>query len=259
MIDGQELNRLIESLALPPGLPWLVTVIALLMSAWLRKRGGASRRSRHWQLLAGLGVIGSWAFSTHAVSSMLLAPLEADFADLDRPPPDAKAIVVLGGGAFRPRGADARGERLTRISIERLVGAARLARASGLPLLVAGGAAPSQHETSEAELMRRVLEDDLGIPVKWVEDRSRNTAQNARFAAQLLRQAGLDHVVLVTSAVHMKRAIAWFEREGLRIVAAPIGRLAGRRDRLGAWLPSADGAYECWLALHERVGFLLIR
>jgi len=48
-----------------------------------------------------------------------------------------------------------------------------------------------------------------------------NTAGNAAEVARLLRERGIGGVLLVTSALHMPRARAAFERAGLDVVPAP--------------------------------------
>jgi uncharacterized SAM-binding protein YcdF (DUF218 family) len=71
--------------------------------------------------------------------------------------------------------------------------------------------------------MRDALEREFMVPVRWVEDRSRTTAENARNSAALLRDAGIARVALVTTAMHVPRAAAAFEAAGLRVVPAPTG------------------------------------
>ncbi|WP_341648475.1 YdcF family protein [Thauera humireducens] len=101
---------------------------------------------------------------------------------------------------------------------------ARLARTTGLPLLVSGGGIGN--ETAEAVLMKSALEEDFGLTVRWAEARSRDTRENALFSAQILREADVRHVLLVTHAMHMPRAQAAFESAGLIVTPAPTGWLA---------------------------------
>ena len=46
-------------------------------------------------------------------------------------------------------------------------------------------------QSSLAALMSRALQEDFGVPVRWREERSRNTFENALFSAAMLRQAGI--------------------------------------------------------------------
>lgn len=68
-----------------------------------------------------------------------------------------------------------------------------------------------------------VFLQDLGVPSQAIalEELSRNTRENAAFTAGLLRARGIDHVLLVTSALHMSRALALFAAQGLQVMPAP--------------------------------------
>src|SRR5690606_38101425 len=127
----------------------------------------------------------------------------------------ADAIVVLGAG--REQNDPAWGEdQPGLLAIERVRYAARLAKASGLPLLTSGGLHFGE-PPSEAALMADTLIRDLGVPVRWREERSRTTWENARYSAEMLRAHGIRRVVLVTQAWHMPRARWSFEAVGFEV------------------------------------------
>ena len=173
---------------------------------------------------------------------------------------DVGAIVVLAGG----RNANAPeygGETVAFPSLVRLRYGARLQRETGLPLLVSGGRVHGGEPASEAALIKGVLERELNVPVRWLEERSRNTAENASYSAELLREENIAAVILVTSAAHMPRAVEVFEGQGVRVTAAPTGRRTGNRAAAGVldWLPSARALDKSRIALHELVGQLWYR
>jgi uncharacterized SAM-binding protein YcdF (DUF218 family) len=105
--------------------------------------------------------------------------------------------------------------------LERVRYGARLARLTGLPVLVTGGSVYGGE--TEAKLMREVLELELGVPVQWAESRSRTTHENAKYSADILRAAGIDRIVVVAHGVDMARARAEFEDFGLKVTPAPTG------------------------------------
>src|SRR5690606_7535416 len=143
------------------------------------------------------------------------------------------------------------------VAVERLRYAARLARASGLPLLLSGGS-PYDQLQSEAQLGAELLIRDFGVPVRWLESQSRTTWENARFSAQMLEQAGVRRIVLVTTAAHMPRALWCFERSGLTVLPAPVGFLGQPRVLpLGVWLPDAAAVAQNGALLNEAFGRLL--
>ena len=71
--------------------------------------------------------------------------------------------------------------------------------------------------------MAASLEREFGVPVRWVETRSRTTHENAVLSAAVLKRDGIDRVVLVTHVFDTRRAIAEFEAQGLSVVVAPTG------------------------------------
>lgn len=139
-------------------------------------------------------------------------------------------------------------------AIERLRYAARLHRASQLPLLISGGLHYGQ-PPSEAAMMADVLQRDFGVATRWREERSRTTWENALFTAELLKAQGVSRVVLVTQAAHMPRARWCFERAGLEVVAAPLGFLGVPNERpLGGWLPEGKALWQSTRLLNEAIG-----
>lgn len=170
-----------------------------------------------------------------------------------------QAIVVLGGGR-RPDAPELGGDTLAATSLERIRYAAQLYRKTALPLMVSGGAAHGELP-SEAELMAVALTQEFGIPVRWLEAKSRNTVENARFSAEILRSEHIYSIALVTHALHMARAVAAFRQFGVEVLPASMGyyQPSADRQRLGYWLPSPVSLYQSALAFHEIVGGIVYR
>lgn len=240
-------KKILAALLLPPLGPLLLVALGL---AVLRRRGRLGR------LLAWSGLLALYLLSTPAVTDPLLATLQVappvKYAQLR----DAQAIVVLGGGRYRDApeyGADT----VNRLTLERIRYGARLARASGLPLLVSGGAPLGGRP--EAEAMAEALAQDFGVPVRWVENASRDTRENARFSAALLHREGIARVLLVSHAWHMRRALVEFAAAGLETVPAPTGFVHTTRPVAFDWLPSRAGVNHGYYAAHEWLGILAQR
>lgn len=164
---------------------------------------------------------------------------------------EAQAIVVMGGG-LRPHapefGTDAPGT----LTLERVRYAAFLARATKIPLLVTGG--PTANTRSEADVMADVLEGEYSVPVRWREGRARNTRENALFSAEILKEAGIKKVAVVSHAVDTRRALREFRAVGLDPIAAPTD-LPGPGLVL-PWdlIPSMRSFAASYLALYELLG-----
>lgn len=178
-------------------------------------------------------------------------------------PPDkpdfstARAIVVLGGGLRRGDG-DKVPDTLGPWSLERLDFAAHAYKRLNLRVLVSGGWPQGAH-SAEATLMKTVLESDFGVPVSWVENRSRTTWENAVYTKELLHSEGIDTVVLVTNAWHMRRAVWSFERVGLHAIPYPAPPTYEQSDRVVDFLPSMGALEESYHALHEAIGLAYYR
>ncbi|HAF54379.1 MAG TPA: hypothetical protein DCL01_03975 [Thauera sp.] len=241
------LKKLTAAMLLPPVLPLLPIVLGLLL---------IRSRPRLGSVFAWSGVVINVLLITPFSVSWLVRQVEyAETLDAAAAR-EAQAIVVLGAGR-RVYAPEFGGETVNRLALERLRYAAHLARSSGLPILVSGGAA--RGDTPEALLMERALAQDYGLRARWVESASRDTRENAAFSAVHLEAAGVRRVLLVTHAMHMKRARDAFEAAGLEVIPAPTAWLGGGAagtgdDQALIRLPSQNTAYAGWFALHELLG-----
>lgn len=155
-------------------------------------------------------------------------------------------VVVLGAGLVG-KGSKRRSSRTGLIRLGRAI---TEARANHLPLLISGGGAASrQGLASEASLLAQEA-NGYGLTL-WLEERSRNTRENARNSAALLRRKGIGEVLLVTDRAHMTRAMLCFRKQGIAVRPAPVERLPAP-----AWMPSAGALLllpEIW---YEWLGLL---
>src|SRR4030095_2499347 len=167
--------------------------------------------------------------------------------DLDRAR-SAQAIVILGGGTRRDA-PEYGGDTLGELTLERVRYGARVARLTGLPVLVTGGSVLGGE--TEAKLMRQSLEAEFSVGVRWAEDRSRNTHENALRSAAILHADGLNRVVLVAHDFDMRRASAEFAAAGIEHIAAPTG--LGTHETQGCldYVPSLAGLQGSYYALYE--------
>lgn len=165
------------------------------------------------------------------------------------------AIVVLGAGRYTDA-PEYGGDTVSRGALERIRYAAHLHRATGLPILVTAGS-PHGERVAEAVLMEQSLINDFRVPVRWVEPRARNTREHATYVRALLHPAGIKHVILVTHAGHMRRAVQAFANTGFKITEAPLGfsRLAKQDYGVLGYLPSPHALRRSSDALHEYVGY----
>lgn len=240
-----------KQLLLPPG-----GLLLLLLAAWWLRR----RAPRLAALCFVLGFGGLWLISLPVAVEWAARALERETALNQAEWPGlaqrAQAIVVLGAGREQADpgwGAD----QPSHIALERLRYASRLAKASGLPILASGGLHYGE-PPSEALLAAEALQRDFSTQTRWLEERSRTTWENALYSAEMLKAAGVERVVLVTSASHMPRSRWCFEQNGLEVIAAPMGFLGVPNGRpFGGWLPESKAVWQNGLLLNEAVGMLV--
>lgn len=242
---GVPLSALVANAALPP------FSLVLMLAAGLLIHPRAPRLAL---TLIALATATLYALSTPWVSSVLQKSLEvADAVDLAAPP-QADAIVVLGGGE-RTDAPEYGGDTQNALSLERLRYAARLYQATHLPILATGGKSDSA-TLAEGTLMRAILIKELHTPVRWVEDASRTTWDNAHLSAPILKHAGIKRIFLVSHAWHLRRAVPLFEQQGLQVIPAGINFSRPRFETVLDILPGMTGLRDSTYALHEWLGIL---
>jgi len=246
---GLLISKSVSQLLLPPGGLILLGLVGLVF--WQRRWG---------RMLILLALALLWLLSTEPVRDALMHPLEKNYPALnaDTLPAGNMAIVLLGGGLYEKAPEFSGRDSLGSHALMRTVYAADVARKTGLPVYPTGG--PVLSDTTEAEglVMQRWLVR-LGVPVAMVhaETAARNTWENAANLKSMMKNNGIEHVVLVTSAYHMTRSAWVFRQQGLDVIPAPCAYLAKRepydiRSFLPGWHVLSDSAD----ALHEYMGLI---
>jgi uncharacterized SAM-binding protein YcdF (DUF218 family) len=115
----------------------------------------------------------------------------------------------------------------------------------------------------EGALLRRYLVT-TGIPERdiLVDSVSRNTFENAVCSARILNDSlPAGRYLLITSALHMKRAQACFLRQRIRTDAYPVSKKTGARrwDPGHLLIPRVENMHTWEQLLHEWVGYLIYR
>ncbi|HZE91409.1 MAG TPA: YdcF family protein [Rhizobacter sp.] len=252
---------ILSALVLPP--------VPLLLLILIGARLILPRRGLGWFVIM-LGIAGLWLSTCFGTARwlnefVLKQPpaLTTEAIDDLKAAVKAKqtvAIVVLGGG-LETLAPEYGVTNLAAVSLERLRYGLWLSRATGAPVAVSGGIGWGQTEGQpEAQTAARIASVDFGHPIKWIEDQSRDTHENAARTIALLKPAGITHIVLVTHGWHMPRARKDFERAagpGIAIQAAPMGLASKTNTPVLDWMPSISGFAGVNRALHELLGLLL--
>ena len=233
-------------LVLPP-----FSLFVLIAFGWLLAQRW--RRTGHAVITLSIAVL--VLLCMPVVSGWLMQPLQSYPAlDPERIPPGVGAIVVLSGdmqGVAPEYRADIPGP----LGLERVRYGAWLHKRTQLPILVSGGRV-IPWTTPLARQMQQILVNEFGVPVRWVEDRSIDTHENATRSAEILKRDGIKSVVLVTHAWHMRRAMAAFQGAGLEPIAAPTRFIRPPRPIAQDFIPDASALRASYYALHEWLGLL---
>ncbi len=240
-MDGELPYRLMVDLLLPPG----SLVVALLVGLLTARRWPRASRAALWSATISL-----YLLSTPLVSNWLVEAT-GDWQPFE---PSARgaagAIVILAGEKWAA--PEYGGVSVGAFTLARVRLGARIARQTGLPLLVTGGRLRPIDSASLAGLMQRTLRDEFQTPARWLEEQSHDTRENAVDSARILHAEGIDTIVLVTHYSHMRRSMAMFEAQGLHVIPAPTDFPdRGPRFMLGNFPPGCGALEDSALALHE--------
>ena len=164
--------------------------------------------------------------------------------------------IVLGGGADVMRKPHDR--LFLNKSGERITQAVHLYRAGKIKKILYTGAHPKlfvQELTDNEPVIRYYL--DCGIPREdiIIESAARNTYENALFSAQIV-DSGKTHI-LITSAFHMRRSTACFEKAGIRVVPFSCNFNSAREDErftVNMLIPSAEAMIRWDILIKEWIG-----
>jgi uncharacterized SAM-binding protein YcdF (DUF218 family) len=234
---------------------YLAAVLVLLL-LWL-----LTRRGILLGLLVALTLL-LWLAATPWLSRGLQSLLEHRAGEASAESlPHADAIVVLGGTLSPP---DKNGGSINLSSAaDRLVYAARLyALGKASVILISGGQSGGEARDAESVHAAALLAG-WGVPASAMltETESTDTYENAVYSKLMLDQHGLKSVLLVTSAMHMPRALATFKSAGISATPAPTDFEAAGPAPSGlvAWIPSPEALDVTTRALKEFVGWLVYR
>lgn len=259
MLELGSLKGVFAALLLPP-VPFIVLV--LFGAVMLRRK----RALLGWSCTV-LACVGIWMTCAPVMGWLLVQSLvkpppalsPGAVADLKAVAPAQKtAIVVLGAGrdVFAPEYGVS---NLSALGVERLRYAVWLSKATGLPLAYSGGVGHGAPEgATEAEIATRIAANEFNRPLRWSESRSRDTNENALYSVPLMREAGIERIVLVTHGFHMRRALHAFERAAQR-QGTPVSILPAPMDmsaRSQGWFPSQEGFFYVRMAVREWLGYL---
>jgi len=244
------LAKILPLLVLPIGIVFELSLVALVLLVRDRRKPAV--------LLLVTAMLVLWLASMPMVADALLGRLERAYPAVVLQDIPASRCIVLLGGAVEPVAAP-------RVAAELLDAADRVRMAARLyaagkaqVIIVSGGRQPwSAFAESEAQATRTLLVE-WGVPATAVvlEEDSRNTRENAVFAIPLIEKQACGRPLLVTSAAHMKRAVASFAKLGMAVFPVSVDVRVFNKPKLTLldFLPTARALKRTTEALREWMG-----
>lgn len=242
------LSKILWMVAVPSTFLTLLAVAGLLLRRWCRRLG---------TVLTAAGVVGLLLVGLGPFGRLLAVPLEDRFpvyVDDGRP---VDGVIVLGGSEL-PGITAARGVASFQEAAERLLAMGELSRRYPAARIVFAGGSSSLGDQAmqEADVVRMAL-PQIGVDESRVafERMSRNTAENARLAKELVQPRPGERWLLVTSAFHMPRSIGCFRAVGFPVTAYPVDfRTTGEAAPFQLFNSVSEGLSFFDMAVREWIG-----
>ncbi len=241
------MKLLITSFLLPPGITILLILLALYFIYKNRSAG----------FILFLALIIGWTTSTTAfgrlVSTILISQISGpEITDTK----NTDLIIVLTGGmdyagdiGWLPRKESHRRASVA-YELQAQIG-------SRVPILFSGGKTEGLFNPSEAEVVRSQFDRQRAqLTPTLLEESSTNTYESALQCASIAHQRLARKVFLVTSEVHMLRALAVFRGRGMDPIPFPVISIPRGPLKLKDFLPSRKGVELTSKAMYEIYGIL---
>lgn len=222
----------------------ILLVIALVLMRFRRRLTGRvfMLLAIAWLFFAGCGPL----------TGMLLGNLQSGYAPDVSQWGQRNAIILLGAGTVRSGAGAIEPSLYANGRILRAAELYRACKATGADCKVEVSGGDAMHlKQAEADVYAISL-DRLGVPRAdlVLEAQSMNTFQNAQFSKPLLVSYGADKVVLVSSAVHLRRAMLYFSHFAIHGEPVRGDYVTARYD----WLPTSENLSFADFAIHEYIG-----
>ncbi len=237
-------KKFISALLMPLSTSLLLAVAGLILLL-------LTNRKKTGKALLSMGILLLLLFSNLLFASSILSPLENSYPKYLKPDYFIKYVVVLGHGHVSNPGHPL-SSQISSEGLTRLAEGIRIFRDNQGSRLILSGYSGADTK-SHAEMLAEVA-GSLGIAREdmILEPRPKDTKDEARIIKDIVKEDGF---ALVTSAVHMKRSVALFKKQGLNPLPAPT-YFQSRKISKFLTMPSINALRRSEIAFHEHLGYL---
>jgi uncharacterized SAM-binding protein YcdF (DUF218 family) len=238
----------IKSLILPPGIFVLLIFFILVVFRDLKTIKS---------YLFFIVIVVFYLISTPFIARHLAGIIEPEKALNLSIKSDAQAIVILGCNVYVNAPEYAGKDDVSSCTLVRLRYAAEVYSKINLPVMTCGGSVFNKSE-AEADVMARVLKEHFNVITKWKERESINTYQNVENAVAILKKEHINNIILVTHAIHMKRASYSFEKNNIKVSIAPTYFFSAKSNNsvLLDFMPDIHSFYVSRFVAYETIGLI---
>lgn len=240
---GFFLKKLFSAFLLP--LPFSLAIIFLgLIFLWFTKKQKVGK------ILVTIGAVLLLFMGTRIATVLIISPLDHAYSvyKIDKNNP-VKFIVVLSGGAGFTSGVPMN-TNSDHVTLSRIMEGIRIYKSiPGSKIVLTGGPVSS---TIPFSVIESYLLVQLGIPKEDIilDTKSLDTTQEVLNVRKIVKD---EPFVLVTSAVHMTRAVKLFQKQGMSPISAPTDFYVSGRSYIIP-IPSASSLHSIDAAIHEYIG-----
>lgn len=163
-------------------------------------------------------------------------------------------VVILGGGIV----FGLNDIYLNSHALQRVYEGTLMAKNLDVPIIVTGGKSPGRKGVAEASIMKEVIKN-IGFEERKIisDPNARNTYENALYTYKICKREGFKNVLIVTSAVHMKRALKCFKLFNIKAIPYPVDyRYDYSRLSWIDFVPMQEALEANLAAIHEIIGLL---
>ena len=247
---------LLKSISTP--IVWILAflVFGLILTGKLRKK---TRLNVGWYLLIFATSI-LYFLSIKPVSNILVYSLECQYQFPPREVLEKVDIMVILGGGVKASDGFCKNPEASGATYSRVFNGVKIFRQSGAKVLVLSGTGGQRDGETNADVMKDIAVA-LGIPGHKIitEGKSRNTMEHAIELAKLSHLEERMRIGIVTSALHIPRAVQAFSKKipPNAVVPIPVGYIySPLKYSFENLIPHSDAFSTSSYAIHEWVGVL---
>lgn len=251
------IQKIISTIIISPG----IFIIALLLVLFFSFKEKYHKTGR--VLLTGIIVL-IYLCSIEPTKDLFVQPLEKCCKPINTARlTNADAYIILSGGIYdnAPASLGKPSGTPTPYALYRVIEGIKLYKEQPEKIIITGGIV-FDGDKSEGCVYKQMMVES-GVPSEdiIVEERSRTTEENAKFTKEIMDQSGYNNPILITSAIHMKRSVYIFEKNGIEVTPDPTGYISRYKKNYGidSYLPASSNFLAIQSAIWEYTGLIFYK